>query len=103
MNGDALSRRLVDCRLSTRCYRCLVEKEGLETIGDLLQQTESDLLSRKNFGHISLCQIKRMLKRLGLNLAESYTPFSLLRREGKVADVGMYMSVGIVDHRYIGI
>ena len=41
---------------------------NIETIGDLLRTTESDLLSYKNFGETSLQEIKKILESKGLRL-----------------------------------
>jgi len=56
-----------DFELSVRSRNCL-KKMNIETIGDLLRTTESDLLSYKNFGETSLQEIKKILESKGLRL-----------------------------------
>jgi DNA-directed RNA polymerase subunit alpha len=53
--------------LSIRARRCM-DNLGIETVGDLLERSEQDLLASKNFGQTSLNEIRRKLERLGLGL-----------------------------------
>jgi len=59
-----------DFELSVRSRNCL-KKMKIETLGDLLNITETELLSYKNFGETSLREIKTILesKRLHLGMA----------------------------------
>lgn len=63
-----------DFELSVRSRNCL-KKMNINTIGDLLNITETELLSYKNFGETSLREIKHVLDskglRLGMALEES--------------------------------
>ncbi len=54
--------------LSSRSQRCM-DRLGIETIADLLQRNELELVSQKNFGVTSLNEVKRKLSDRGLNLA----------------------------------
>jgi len=56
-----------DFELSVRSRNCL-RKMNIETIGDLLNITETELLSYKNFGETSLREIKTILEPKGLHL-----------------------------------
>jgi DNA-directed RNA polymerase subunit alpha len=56
-----------DFELSVRSRNCL-KKMKIETIGDLLHISESELLSYKNFGETSLREIKTILEPRGLRL-----------------------------------
>ncbi|MHC5060593.1 MAG: tetratricopeptide repeat protein [Planctomycetota bacterium] len=56
-----------DFELSVRSRNCL-KKMGIFTIGDLLNTTEAELLSYKNFGETSLVEIKKILDFKGLTL-----------------------------------
>jgi DNA-directed RNA polymerase subunit alpha len=62
-----LETPLTDFELSVRSRNCL-RKMKLETIGDLLNITEAELLSYKNFGETSLHEIKLILSSKGLRL-----------------------------------
>lgn len=62
-----------DFELSVRSRNCL-KKMKIYTLGDLLNITEAELLSYKNFGETSLMEIKKILEpknlRLGMALEE---------------------------------
>ena len=68
-----LETPISDFELSVRSRNCL-KKMKIETIGDLLNITEVELLSYKNFGETSLREIKSILEtktlRLGMALEE---------------------------------
>ena len=70
---------VTDFELSVRSRNCL-QKMKIETLGDLILKTESELLSYKNFGETSLQEIKAILASRGLRLgmrpedALSYAP-----------------------------
>jgi len=56
-----------DFELSVRSRNCL-KKMGISTLGDLLNISEAELLSYKNFGETSLREIKALLDTKGLFL-----------------------------------
>jgi DNA-directed RNA polymerase subunit alpha len=58
---------VTDFELSVRSRNCLA-KMGVRTLGDLIQKTEAELLSYKNFGETSLQEIKDVLAQKGLRL-----------------------------------
>jgi DNA-directed RNA polymerase subunit alpha len=53
--------------LSVRPYNCL-KRAGINTVGDLLQRTEDEVVNVKNFGRKSLDEVKEKLAALGLEL-----------------------------------
>lgn len=55
--------------LSTRPRNAL-ERNGIETVWDLISTTEAELLCLKNFSNVSLMEVKDALSRLGLALYE---------------------------------
>ena len=65
-----LETPISDFELSVRSRNCL-KKMNIHTIGDLLNITETELLSYKNFGETSLVEIKQILnsKELSLGMA----------------------------------
>lgn len=65
-----LETPITDFELSVRSRNCL-KKMNINTLGDLLNTTEAELLAYKNFGETSLTEIKQVLdvKGLGLGMA----------------------------------
>jgi len=55
--------------LSVRASKC-VRTLNLNTISELTQKSEKELLKMKNFGKKSLNEIKEKLKKFSLSLAE---------------------------------
>lgn len=70
-----LSYRIDGLGLSVRTYNCLRRGESawdippVETLGDLVKLTASQLLTLRNFGRRSLAEVKEKLSLLGLSLA----------------------------------
>lgn len=62
-----LNTPIQDLELSVRASNCL-ESVKIETIGQLAQMTEADLLKIRSFGKTSLREIKRKLADIGLSL-----------------------------------
>ena len=52
---------------SVRSYNCL-KNANIQTIGELVQKTEAEMLRTKNFGRKSLNEIKEILAKMGLGL-----------------------------------
>ena len=61
-----LNRSVEELELSVRSYNCL-KNANIQTIGDLVQKTEAEMLRTKNFGRKSLNEIKEILASLGLS------------------------------------
>ncbi len=61
---------VTDFELSVRARNCL-KKMNIRTLGDLVNTTEPELLSYKNFGETSLKEIKDMLTAKGLLLGQA--------------------------------
>ncbi len=62
-----LYRSVNELELSVRSINCL-QNAKIETIGDLVQKTEAEMLKTKNFGRKSLQEIKTVLASMGLTL-----------------------------------
>ena len=60
-----LNRPVDELELSVRSYNCL-KNADIQTIRDLVQKTEPEMLKTKNFGKKSLHEIKEVLAELGL-------------------------------------
>lgn len=64
--SEVLNRSVEELELSVRSYNCL-KNASIQTIGDLVQKTEPEMLRTKNFGRKSLNEIKELLGGLGLS------------------------------------
>jgi len=75
--NQILETPITDFELSVRSRNCL-KKMKINTIGDLLNISEAELLSYKNFGETSLREIKATLEakslRLGMALEDKQMP-----------------------------
>jgi DNA-directed RNA polymerase subunit alpha len=58
-----------ELNLSVRSYNCL-KREGINTVGDLVQKSEAELMDIRNFGQKSIDEVKAKLQELGLGLRE---------------------------------
>ena len=67
LRNDNLNRSVEELELSVRSYNCL-KNANIQTIGELVQKTESEMLKTKNFGRKSLNEIKEILASMGLSL-----------------------------------
>jgi DNA-directed RNA polymerase subunit alpha len=64
---ELMTTSVVDLELSVRARKCL-QRLNLNTLGDVVKCTEAELLGCKNFGMMSLNEIKQRLKERGLSL-----------------------------------
>ncbi len=68
--GDPLAEMAIeDLDLSVRSYNCL-KREGVQTVGQLRERTEQELLEIRNFGAKSVDEVKEKLTELGVALKE---------------------------------
>ncbi|HWB83079.1 MAG TPA: DNA-directed RNA polymerase subunit alpha [Bryobacteraceae bacterium] len=65
--NEMLNRSVEELELSVRSYNCL-KNANIQTIGELVQKTEAEMLRTKNFGRKSLNEIKEILANMGLSL-----------------------------------
>ena len=65
--NEVLNRSVEELELSVRSYNCL-KNANIQTIGELVQKTEAEMLRTKNFGRKSLNEIKEILGNMGLSL-----------------------------------
>lgn len=73
--NDNLYRPVSELELSVRSINCL-QNAKIETIGELVQKTEQEMLKTKNFGRKSLNEIKHILSTMGLGLGMKLDGFS---------------------------
>jgi DNA-directed RNA polymerase subunit alpha len=68
MTGD-MALTIEELNLSVRSYNCL-KREGINTVGELVQKSEAELMDIRNFGQKSIEEVKEKLDELGLGLRE---------------------------------
>ncbi len=68
---EHLDRSVEELELSVRSYNCL-KNANIQTIRELVQKTESEMLRTKNFGRKSLNEIKEILTKMGLALGMKF-------------------------------
>ena len=76
-----MSVPIEDLNLTQRSYNCL-KREGIHTVGELVNHTEQDLLDIRNFGMKSIDEVKEKLQSLGLSLKSSPLGFDTNNLEG---------------------
>ena len=62
-----LNMSLAELKLSVRAGNCL-ESENINTVRDLVQRSEDQLLEVRNFGETTLTEVRNKLNELGLHL-----------------------------------
>jgi len=67
IRNENLNRSVEELELSVRSYNCL-KNANIQTIGELVQKSEAEMLKTKNFGRKSLNEIKEILAQMGLSL-----------------------------------
>ncbi len=65
--SGVLAKPIEDMDLTVRSYNCL-KREGVTTLGELVQKSEDDLLEIRNFGQKSIDEVKAKLEEIGLGL-----------------------------------
>ncbi len=65
--NENLNRSVDELELSVRSYNCL-KNANIQTIGELVQKSEGEMLKTKNFGRKSLNEIREILTSMGLSL-----------------------------------
>jgi DNA-directed RNA polymerase subunit alpha len=66
---SVLDTPIEELDLSVRSYNCL-KRQGVNTIGQLTECTEGDLLNIRNFGAKSIEEVKDKLQQMGLGLKQ---------------------------------
>jgi len=72
--NENLYRNVSELELSVRSANCL-KNADIELIGELVQKSESEMLTTKNFGRKSLLEIKEILSTMGLSLGMKLPDF----------------------------
>ena len=69
-NAELLNKSIDELELGVRARKCM-ETMGIASIGELVSKTEAELAGARNFGRVSLTEIKKKLGELGLSFKES--------------------------------
>ena len=69
-NAEILNKSIDELELGVRSRKCM-ETMGIATIGELTSKTEAELAGARNFGRVSLTEIKKKLTEMGLSFKES--------------------------------
>ena len=69
-----LALPIEDLDLTVRSYNCL-KREGIHTVGELVNRSEADLLDIRNFGSKSIDEVKAKLASMGMSLKDSPAGF----------------------------
>lgn len=80
-----LSMTVQELDLSVRANNCL-ESARIQTVRDLVQKNDQDLLKVRSFGKTSLREVKRRLAELGLSLGMDLNALALSSRESVGSD-----------------
>jgi len=64
---DRLMLPIEDMDLTVRSYDCL-KREGVTSVGELIEKSEEDLLEIRNLDQKSIDEVKAKLEELGLSL-----------------------------------
>ncbi|CAN5636889.1 DNA-directed RNA polymerase subunit alpha [soil metagenome] len=62
-----LAKPIEDLDLTVRSYNCL-KREGITSVGELVEKSEEDLLEIRNFGQKSIDEVKAKLEEMGMGL-----------------------------------
>ena len=68
-SAKVLEMTIDDLDLSVRSFNCL-KRAGINTVADLAQKTEEDMMKVRNLGRKSLDEVKKKLEELGLSLRQ---------------------------------
>lgn len=75
-----LDKSIEELELSVRSYNCLINS-NINTIRELIQKSEADILQTRNFGRKSLNEIKDVLAGLGLHLDMSLEEIAAIEEQ----------------------
>ncbi len=86
---SSLTRSVEELELSVRSYNCL-KNANIQSIAELVQKTDSEMLKTRNFGRKSLNEIKEILEGMGLHLGMKLEEDDLkqIAQAGRKPEVG---------------
>ncbi len=71
VSNKKLDKKIEELDLSVRSYNCL-KRAGINTVGDLTQKNEEEMMRVRNLGRKSLKEVVQKLREIGLDLRRSY-------------------------------
>jgi DNA-directed RNA polymerase subunit alpha len=71
---NLLKTRVDELELSVRSSNCL-RAANIQTLGELVSKTESEMLKYRNFGRKSLNELTTILEELGLSFGMDVSPY----------------------------
>ena len=83
--NDNLLKNVDELELSVRAHNCL-KNADIQTISDLVQKTEYEMLRTKNFGRKSLNEIKEILASMGLSFGMRVDMDALKEKRSELED-----------------
>lgn len=89
-SNAAYDMPIEDLKFSARSLNCL-KREEIYTVGQLVSRTESDLLDIRNFGQVSINEVKVKLHSIGLSLKDTPEGFDITEIEGFDAETGEFI------------
>lgn len=75
VTNDKLDKKIEDLDLSVRSYNCL-KRANINTVGELTQKTEEEMMKVRNLGRKSLKEVVLKLREIGLDLKSSSGMYS---------------------------
>ena len=81
-----LALPIEDLDLTVRSYNCL-KREGIHTVGELVNRSEADLLDIRNFGSKSIDEVKAKLVSMGMSMKDSPAGFDPTKHQNYNASV----------------
>ncbi len=68
-SSEILNKSIDELELGVRSRKCM-ETMGIATIGELVSKSEAELAGARNFGRVSLTEIKKKLTEMGLSFKD---------------------------------
>jgi DNA-directed RNA polymerase subunit alpha len=111
LGAGAIPPRIYDMaieqlELSSRTYNCL-KRSQITKVGQILEMSEGELLSLRNFGHKSLTELRERLASLGVSLESTEEADmvdlgdDVLDDEGDDVDTAPLLDDEVAEDRYV--
>lgn len=71
VSNKKFEKKIEELDLSVRSYNCL-KRAGINTVGDLTQKNEEEMMRVRNLGRKSLKEVVQKLREIGLDLRRTY-------------------------------
>ena len=71
VSNKKFEKKIEELDLSVRSYNCL-KRAGINTVGELSQKNEEEMMRVRNLGRKSLKEVVQKLREVGLDLRRTY-------------------------------